>query len=119
MKPVTLKMFLKVSTRFSKLCALGLCISLSKKKCFQNLHNLQNYKTNEVQEGTVTKRCSRVKIFLKIAVCKSSCLLEKELFYNNFSLIFTSFLKQLFYRTPCNDCFFVLLVLWRKLEEQF
>ena len=41
----------------------------------------------------VTKRCSRVKVLLKIAVCKSSCLLKKEIFYDSFSLIFTSFFQ--------------------------
>ena len=96
MKPVTLENVLKMSIHSSKFCALGLCMTLSKKKYFWNLHNLQNYRTNEVQEKAVTKSCSRVKVFLKIAVCKSFCLLEKELFYNNFSLIYTSFFHTTF-----------------------
>ena len=92
-KPVTLENFLKLSIRSSRFCALDLCMTLSKKKYFQNLHNLQNYRTNEVQEEVVTKSCYRVEIFLKIAVCKSLCLLKKTLFYNNFSLTFTSFFQ--------------------------
>ena len=70
-----------------------MCMTLSKKKYFKNLyyvHNLQNYRTNEVQQEAVTKCCSRGKVFLKIAVCPNSCLLKKELFYKNFSLIYSS-----------------------------
>ena len=42
----------------------------------QNLHCPEKILVALLEEA-VTKSCSRVKVFLKIAVCKSSCLLKK------------------------------------------
>ena len=71
-----------------KFCALS-CLH---EKVFPNLsyvHSLQHYRTNEVQKVS----CSKGKVLLKIAVCSSSFLVKKELFYKTFLLIFlnTSF----------------------------
>ena len=122
MKPVTLEnVFEGVYSLFQIVCIRSVHYSLHpKRSIFKICIICRITEQMKYKKEAVTKRCSRVKVFLKIAACKSSFLLKKELFYNNFSLVFTSFFQTTILQiTILQNCFFALLVLWRKLEGQF